>query len=42
MNLKNYHKKKNHEKRLLKYGKNNVSNNELIEIILKSGTKEQE
>jgi DNA repair protein RadC len=39
MNLKKLPQEEKPRERLLKYGKNNVSNNELIEIILKSGTK---
>ena len=39
MNLKKLPPEEKPRERLLKYGKNNVSNNELIEIILKSGTK---
>ena len=39
MNIKKLPQEEKPRERLLKYGKNNVSNNELIEIILKSGTK---
>lgn len=39
MNLKRLPSYEKPRERLLKYGKENISNNELIEIILKSGTK---
>lgn len=39
MNLKELPNEEKPRERLIKYGRNNVSNNELIEIILKSGTK---
>lgn len=39
MNLKNLPNEEKPRERLIKYGKENISNNELIEIILKSGTK---
>ena len=39
MNLKKLPQEEKPRERLLKYGKDNISNNELIEIILKSGTK---
>ena len=39
MNLKELPQDEKPRERLLKYGKDNISNNELIEIILKSGTR---
>ena len=39
MNLKKLPEDEKPRERLIKYGKENISNNELIEIILKSGTK---
>ena len=39
MNLKKLPNEEKPRERLLKYGKENISNNELIEIILKSGTR---
>ena len=39
MNLKELPNEEKPRERLIKYGKENISNNELIEIILKSGTK---
>lgn len=39
MNLKELPNEEKPRERLIKYGRSNVSNNELIEIILKSGTK---
>lgn len=39
MNLKTLPDSEKPRERLLKYGKENISNNELIEIILKSGTR---
>ncbi len=39
MNLKNLPNEEKPRERFLKYGKENISNNELIEIILKSGTR---
>lgn len=39
MNLKSLPNEEKPRERLLKYGKENISNNELIEIILKTGTK---
>lgn len=39
MKLKTLPKEEKPRERFIKYGKNNVSNNELIEIILKTGTR---
>ena len=39
MNLKKLPSEEKPRERLIKYGRENISNNELIEIILKSGTK---
>ena len=39
MNLKKIPDEEKPRERLLKYGKENISTNELIEIVLKSGTK---
>ena len=39
MNLKRLPSEEKPRERLIKYGRENISNNELIEIILKSGTK---
>lgn len=39
MNLKDLPNEEKPRERLIKYGKENISNNELIEIILKSGTR---
>lgn len=39
MNLKSLPNEEKPRERFIKYGKENISNNELIEIILKSGTK---
>ena len=39
MNFKNLPDEEKPRERLIKYGKENISNSELIEIILKSGTK---
>ena len=39
MNLKNLPNEEKPRERFIKYGKENISNNELIEIILKSGTR---
>lgn len=39
MNLKDLPSEEKPRERLIKYGKENISNNELIEIILKSGTR---
>ena len=39
MNLKDLPNEEKPRERLIKYGKENIWNNELIEIILKSGTR---
>ena len=39
MNIKKLPNEEKPRERFIKYGKENISNNELIEIILKSGNK---